>query len=262
MAISDRPLWLVFLGSVVLIAVALEVGFRMGSAVGRRSENEKESHVSAVTGTVLALLAFMLAFTFGIVANRYDARKELVREQAITISTAYQRTDFLPQPDRDEAQALFRTYMDVLLDAAESLDITTISSDIVQLNEINAQLWDMGVEHASLAPESEVLALYVASLNSVGDIQEIRVAVAVQARLPDGIWFALSALVLLAMVAVGYQSAIAKSQRSWILVLLALSFATVITLIAVLDNPESGYLQVSQQPLIDVQNSMAEEPAP
>ena len=71
-----------------------------------------------------------------------------------------------------------------------------------------------------------------------------------------------SALVLLAMVAVGYQAAIAKSQRSWILVLLALSFATVIALIAVLDNPESGYLQVSQQPLIDVQNSMAEEPAP
>ena len=58
------------------------------------------------------------------------------------------------------------------------------------------------------------------------------------------------------MAAVGYQTAIAKSRRSWILVVLALSFSTVVTLIAVLDNPESGYLRVSQQPLVDVQTSM------
>ena len=262
MAISDRPLWLIILGSVALIALAIELGYRAGSAVGRRSERERRPPVSAVTGTVLALLAFMLAFTFGIVSNRYDARKELVREQAITISTAYREPTSCRTPEREEAQALFRTYMDILVEAGENPDGDDLPAQIAQLNEIVAQLWAMGVEQANLAPESDMLALYMDSLNSVGDVQALRVAIAVQARLPNGLWFALSALVLLGMFAVGYQTAIAKSRRSWILVVLALSFATVFALIAVLDNPESGYLPVSQQPLIDVQTSMAEPPAP
>jgi hypothetical protein len=204
----------------------------------------------------------MLAFTFGIVSDRYDARKALVREQAITISTAYARTDFLPQPERDDAQALFRTYMDVLLAAAEPANSDRLPSLIAELSEIIEQLWDMGVENARLDPHSEVAALYIDSLNSVGDVQALRVAIAVQARIPTGIWVALFALMLLAMVAVGYQMAIAKSRRTWVLVLLALSFSTVITLIAVLDTPASGYLPVSQQPLIDVQTSMQADPAP
>jgi hypothetical protein len=260
--VSDRPLWLVFLGTVFLIVLAIEIGYQVGTAVRRRSEEEKESPVSAITGTVLALLAFMLAFTFGIVSDRYDARKALVREQAITISTSFARTDFLPQPDRDEAQALFRTYMDTLLAAAEPENSDRLPALIAEMNDINGQLWDMGVEHARVAPDSEVLSLYIDSLNSVGDVQALREAIAVQARLPEGIWIALSALIVVAMVAVGYQTAIAKSRRSWVLLLLALSFSIVVTIVAVLDNPESGYLPVSQQPLIDVQASMTEEPSP
>jgi hypothetical protein len=260
--VAEQPLWLVFLGSTILIAVAIEIGYLIGKVVRNRSDGEKESPVSAITGTVLALLAFMLAFTFGIVSDRYDSRKALVREQAITISTAYARTDFLPNPDSEEAKALFRTYMDTLLAAADTDNSDTLPALIAQLDDINTQLWDMGAEHARLTPDSEMLALYVDSLNSVGDVQALRVAVAVQARIPEGIWYALAALMSLAMVAVGYQTAIAKSRRSWVLLLLALSFSTVITLIAVLDNAESGYLPVSQQPLIDVQTSMNEDTSP
>jgi len=260
--IWESPPWLVYLGTALLIALAIEIGFRLGRAVSRRSEAEKEAPVSAITGTVLALLAFMLAFTFGIVANRYDSRKALVREQAITISTAYARTDFLPEPDGGDAKTLFHTYMDVLLDAGDPANADDLPARIAHLNGINDQLWAMGVANTRLDPGSEMLALYMDALNSMGDVQALRVAVAVQAKIPDGIWTALIALIVLAMVAVGYQTAIAKSRRSWVLLLLAFSFSTVITLIAVLDNPESGYLGVSQQPLVDVQTAMQADAAP
>jgi hypothetical protein len=260
--ISDIPLWLTYVGTTGLIVLAIEIGYRLGTAVRRKSEGEKESPVSAITGSVLALLAFLLAFTFGIVSNRYDARKALVREQAITISTAYARTDFLPQPEGDNARTLFRAYMDVLLDSAEPGDSDRRSALIGQLSAIVDQLWDMGVAHAQSDTHSEVAALYVDSLNSVGDVQALRVAVALQAKIPTGIWLALFALMILAMLAVGYQAAIATSRRTWLMVLLALSFSAVITLIAVLDNPESGYLTVSQQPLIDVQTAMQADVVP
>jgi hypothetical protein len=59
------------------------------------------------------------------------------------------------------------------------------------------------------------------------------------------------------MFAVGYQTAIAKSQRTWMMIVLALSFSVVIVLIAALDDPERGYLEVSQRPLTDLQAEMS-----
>jgi hypothetical protein len=41
---------------------------------------------------------------------------------------------------------------------------------------------------------------------------------------------------------------------------LALSFSMVIALIAALDHPLSGYLTVSQQPLIDLRAAMSDGP--
>ncbi len=259
--ISDTPAWLIFPITVLIIGLMIELGFRLGFSVQRKTEDEKESSVSAVTASVLALLAFILAFTFGIVSDRYDARKALVREQAITISTAYARTDFLPDADRTEAQDMFRSYMDALLAAAEQENSDARPDLIAEMNQINTDLWAMGVEHARQDPGSEMIGLYMDSLNSMSDVQALRDAVALQAKIPNEIWIALYALILLAMVAIGYQTAIAKSRRSWTLLLLALSFSTVVALIAVLDNPDSRILHISQQPLIQVQESMTEEPA-
>ena len=94
------------------------------------------------------------------------------------------------------------------------------------------------------------------ALNSMIDIHSIRVAVALQARIPGGIWIALLSLTFLGMVAVGYQMGIAGSKRSLAQSILALSFSLVITLIASLDRPGSGYVTVSQQPMVSLRNSM------
>src|SRR5215213_1844467 len=107
MKMDDIPLWLLFVATTLLVVATIEVGYLLGKTARRASEDEKESPVSAIAGTVLGLLAFILAFTFGIVADRYDARKALVVEQANAIRTAYSRSDFLPTPSRDEAKGLY-----------------------------------------------------------------------------------------------------------------------------------------------------------
>src|SRR5215204_4569247 len=104
MKMDDIPLWLLFVATILLVVGAIEAGYLIGRAARRKSEDEKESPVSAIAGTVLALLAFILAFTFGIVSDRYDLRKALVREQAAAIRTAYTRADFLPEPSRDQTK--------------------------------------------------------------------------------------------------------------------------------------------------------------
>lgn len=74
---------------------------------------------------------------------------------------------------------------------------------------------------------SDVAALYIESLNGVIDLHATRVAVALQARVPVGIWVALLSLTVFGMVAVGYQIGIAGSKRSLAQPILALSFSMV-----------------------------------
>jgi hypothetical protein len=254
--IDDVPIWLLFVGTTLLIVGAIEVGYRIGRTAHRKSEDEKEAPVSAITGTVLALLAFILAFTFGIVSDRYDARKALVREEANAIRTAYTRADFLPEPSRDEAKALFGDYVELVIESADPDNLDRLPALIADARAIQRQLWDMAVANVRAGDNSDISASYVDSLNEMSNVLATRVAVAVQSRIPTGIWVVLYALIALGMVAVGYQTAIAASRRSWAMVVLALSFSIVITMIAALDNPERGYLPVSQRPLVDAQVEM------
>jgi hypothetical protein len=257
MKIDDIPLWLLFLGTVLIVMGTIELGYLLGKAARRRKEDEKEAPVSAIAGTVLALLAFILAFTFGIVANRYDARRELVREQANAISTAYDRTDFLPEAMGADSKDLFRTYTDTLILAATSEGMANLPAEISELKVIESQLWEIAVANVRAGDTTDISALYVDSLNHMNDVLATRIAVAVESRLPIELWVMLYLLVALAMIAVGYQTAIADSQRTWMLVVLALSFSIVIVLIAALDDPERGYITVSQQPLRSVQAEMS-----
>jgi hypothetical protein len=254
--IDDVPLWLLFVGTTLLIVAAIEVGYRIGRTARRKSEDEKEAPVSAIAGTVLALLAFILAFTFGIVSDRYDTRKALVREEANAIRTAYARADFLPEPSRDEAKALLGDYVQIIIEAVDPDNLDRLPTLIADAHTIQRQLWDMAVANVRAGDNSDISASYVEALNEMSNILATRIAVAVQARIPTGIWVVLYALIVLGMVAVGYQTAIAASRRSWAMVVLALSFSIVITMIAALDDPERGYLPVSQQPLVDAQAGM------
>jgi hypothetical protein len=259
MRIDAIPIWAVFAGTIVVVMVAIEVGYLLGQAMHRRSEDEKESPVSAIAGAILGLAAFMLAFTFGIVSERYDAKKALVRDDAIAIRTAWQRSDFLPETDRAEAAALLRQYVDVRVTFAEegSLDPERVKSALSETQRIQDRLWNMAVANARKDMNSDVAALYIDSLNEVNGIHASRVAVGIQARVPSEIWLMLSCITILGMMSVGYQTGIAGSKRSMARPILALSFALVFALIASLDRPDSGVIKVTQQPLIDLRDSMA-----
>ena len=103
---------------------------------------------------------------------------------------------------------------------------------------------------------SDVAALYIDSLNGLIDLHATRVAVALQSRVPSGIWLVLGGLTFFGMAAVGYQTGIAGSRRSLASPVLAISFNMVIALIASLDRPNCVYMKVSQQPFIDLLDSM------
>ena len=254
------PLWAFFGLTITLVLGAVELGRVFGGRVYRRSKDEKESTASAFVGTVLGLVAFILAFTFGIVTNRYDDRKALVLEEANAIGTAYLRADFMPDADRTKTKELFREYLDSRIGVVQTRDMARVMKLLADSSRIQQELWDIAVSNTATDKGSEFTALYIDSLNSVLDVHAKRVAVGLQARVPVGIWAVLYILVVLGMFGVGYQLGISGSQkRSWMTPILAVSFSLVLLLIASLDRPTNSFITVSQQPLVDLRASMGGE---
>ena len=255
MTLDAVPIVALFVTTILIVMLPMEGGYRLGRMAHRRSKQEKESPVSTIAGAVLALLAFILAFTFGIASNRFDARKELVREEANKIRTAWLQSDILPEPDRAEAKGLFRDYVKARVELVQSPDSERVKSVLSQAERIQGRLWDMAVTNARKDMNSDVAALYMESLTEVFALHASRVAVGIQARIPRGIWLTLMAITILGMIGVGYQAGIAGSKRTLAMPLLAIAFASVIATIAALDRPIGGFT-VSQQPLIDLLSSM------
>jgi hypothetical protein len=259
MSFDAIPIGALFAATILVVLISIEMGYLLGRTSHRRSKDEKESPVSAISGSVLALVAFMLAFTFGIVSDRYDTRKGLVRDEANAIRTAWMRSEFLPEPDRAEAKGLLKEYVDVRLAFVQSRNLARERQAEVSSvgDRVQGRLWDMAVVNARKDMNSDVAALYIESLNDVFTIRALRLAVGLQMRIPEGIWLVLFSITILGMMGVGYHTGIAGSKRSLSSPFLALSFAIVIALIVALDRPDSGFIKVTQQPLIDLQSWMS-----
>ena len=247
------PLWGFFVAILLLILLSVESGYRLGKF--RRSQSEeKEAPVGAMVGATLGLLAFILAFTFGLAASHFDVRRQLVLDEANAIGTSYLRAELLP--DRGaEIRALFRSYVDVRLEAVKS---GTVVEGIRRSEDLQNQLWAQAVPVAAQHPSSIIVGLFVQSLNEVIDLHAKRVAAGVRNRIQNVIWVALIGVAGLSFVVMGYHAGLAATPRSPAILAVAITFSVVIGLIADLDRPQEGTLKVSQQALMDLRQSMNE----
>src|SRR6185369_10400265 len=87
------PLWGVFFVTLLLVFISEESGFRFGRKRILGEGEPKDPSLGSMVGATLGLLAFMLAFTFGMASARYDTRRQLIRDEANAIQTAYLRAD-------------------------------------------------------------------------------------------------------------------------------------------------------------------------
>jgi hypothetical protein len=247
------PIWVVFPATAAIVLLAIEAGFRIGQYQRRRSEQEDKPPISEVVSASLALLAFMLAFTFGLAAARFDTRRALVIDEANAIGTTFLRAGFLAEPDRTEVRALLREYVDVRLEAVQPGKLIT---SLRRSEALQTKLWVHAVAVGEKNPNSIVVGLFINSLNEVIDFHSKRVALGVRNRIPGTIWAALYFVTIIGTAVMGFHSGIASSRRSVAILAVILAFSAVTTLIMDLDRPQQGFLRVSQQSMVDLQRSL------
>ncbi len=243
----------VFILFALVALAAYEGGYRLGLWYQRRTPDEKEGPSGVLVGSLLALMAFLLAVTMGMASDRFDSRRQLVVAEANDIGTVYLRAGYLPQPASDQTRELLREYAPLRVDIA---DDAQRGANFTRSGEIQAELWAIAEPLARQSPDSELLALYVSSLNDLIDMGETRLTAIEYARVPQTIILLLFVGAVLTLAMVGFHAGLLQRRSLVGAVVLIVVLGAVITLVVDLDRPRRGFLQVSQQPLYDLQQQI------
>ncbi len=257
--LGSSSLWIVFAATVVIVLLSIVAGYKIGHYVQERKKDGTVISAGSVVAASLALLAFMLAFTFSIAYNRFDARKQIVLDEVNTIGTTYLRADTLPEPPRSEARKLLRDYVNTRasLPNTDYWNKPEKVKELIDKSEaIQDQLWSQVVYMGRTYPDSEIVSLYITSLNEMIDLHTERIVVALQYRIPGPIWGALYLLTVLTFGLVGFEIGITGGGNVWASFIIAFIFSTVIILITDLDRPMQGHIAVSQQPMLQLQEKV------
>jgi hypothetical protein len=239
----------------ILALVAYEIGFRLGRWWQERTPDETEEGPTGVTvGSLLALMAFLLAVTMGMASDRFDTRRGLVLAEANSIGTTFLRAGFLPVAEAEASRELLREYVPLRIITTD--DRVQLAAQIERSSEIHDELWAILEEVASTMGSSDLLATYVESLNETIDLNTSRITAGLYARVPETVVLLLFGGTLLALGMVGYNAGLAGKRSVISAVVLVAALGAVLMLVVDLDRSKDGFLQVGQQPLIDLETKI------
>jgi hypothetical protein len=253
--LRDANEWGVFVVLLAFLLGASETGYRIARRVHAPGE-APSSEVAAIQGAVLGLLALLLGFTFSLAMSRFETRKELIRDEANVIGTAYLRTQLLPEPQRSRSAELMRRYVDTRIDLQrygyEQERLRAISATSAELQEA---MWSQSVAVARADADSEMMSLVISSLNELIDTHGMQVA-AIRNRVPVSIFLLLSFVAVASMGLTGYAAGPSHRQSATLTVLVSVLVASVILLIFDLHRPMRGFIHADLASLLELRESM------
>lgn len=143
-----------FLIPFVSVLIPILAGQYYGLKIRKRGEIS-DSPVGAVVGAALGLLAFMLAFTFQIVDNRYNNRKELLLEEVSIIRTTYLQSGLIPDSLRTASRKLLVEYTDLRVSIAKDITPEKLHKAKLRSDVILDSLWGFSEALAAQDRSSE-----------------------------------------------------------------------------------------------------------
>jgi hypothetical protein len=257
--LDSVPIFGVFLAFAVVSLIVYEVGYRLGRWWQKRTPDEVEGPTGVIVGSLLALMAFLLAITMGMASERFDARRADVLEEANAIGTTWLRAGYLPEPASTRSRELVAEYVPLRIVYPDA-DVDAILARVRRTNEITQELWIIAQDLAKAAPESDLLAIYVESLNDTIDVGESRVIAGLFARVPETVLYLLIIGSVLTLGMVGYGAGLTRRRSSLTAVVLVVVLGAVVTLVIDIDRPQGGLLSVNQRPLQDLQAQLEAAP--
>lgn len=227
--------------------VVMVVAFWLGFKVARRDRNKNSGfNFGPVEGSLLGLLALLLAFTFSIAAARFDERRKVLIEEAEYIGTAILRADLYDEAERAAFRADFKEYVEARIAFfSDGMVEERVEERTKVSNDISGRIWERAARLAqnrdNLIPSNQM----VPALNEMIDVVTTRNALR-QATVPDSIMWMLFALCIISSFIVGLSRE--QKEKSWIVnVVFAMMISGAIFLIVDLDRPVRGLITLDAE---------------
>lgn len=137
-SVEGVPILAFFVGTIILVMTSIEAATGSAGAhiVGQRRKRNRPSLRSTVSSL------------------RCSRSSE-----ANTIRAVWSRSEFPPEPNREETKTLLREYVHARASAFQSTDDERIESVIDEAEKIQLRLWVMAVKHARQDMPSDIGAL-------------------------------------------------------------------------------------------------------
>ncbi len=250
---ESSPLLHVYAAIVALLMLTSEIGLGLGRFTNRHIPVADRKPIGGgATGAVAGLLAFMLAFTFGSAASRFQDRRNLVVEEANAIGTAYLRTQFVTDPQGNALRELLREYVGDRVNSNLWDTDEKIRQGLARAEEAQARMWALVTELARSHPDSVAVGLLASAFNDVIDMHGNRVARGLRARMPASIWMTVMFMAIVSTLLMGYDMGLTASRSSLATLALVMTFSAVLLLIIDLDRPHQAMFTVGQEAMKDL----------
>lgn len=238
----------------VLLGIS-EFGFRIGLRLFVAKNEARRSQISGVQGAVLGLLGLLLGFTFSMALNRYELRRDLVLKEANAIGTTWLRAGLLPEANRAPVKDLLRRFVDVRIETqAVADDPARLAEGLRKCAEIENNLWQ-NAEAAAKAAPTPITATFIVTLNDMIDTDAERVA-AGRNIIPAGVWLLLLFVAACGCLISACGSGAQGIRSAFTGAFFPLLISMVIMLVFDFMHPHQGIISISQQPMLDLQQSM------
>jgi hypothetical protein len=233
------------------VCLALMAGMMVSFVVGRyagmrhrRIDAEGARTVSgAVEASIFGLLGLLIAFTFSGAAERFDARRALITDEANAVDVAYRMLDLLDTADRDRLRDDFRQYLDARIAYYAALpNLASANRNLERAELLETTIWSHAVEAIPRGLPGSVAAL-TSALNRMFDVAEVR-KMALLTHPPLPIYGLLIFLALVCASLAGHHAS-ASARQPWVLPMLFAGIAGLaIYVILDLEYPRAGFIRV------------------
>lgn len=250
----DHP-WQLGLVLLIVLALVLEVGRSVAVHFHMDQAPYRKEQMGTIRDGLWLLVSFLLGFALTLAEYRFVDRRSLLVEEAVSIGTTYLRSDTLPLPYRDHSKQLLREYVDSRIELNDAAgDAVDFSQALQHSKGLQEELWSDATAVAQ-NDRTAVVVAYINSLNEMIDLHDKRVA-AFENRIPQTIWFL---LIFVSLIAVFTRGSTLTS-RFWLsLILVPLTIAIALALIADLDAPSHGLIRQDQRVIQRLQAEMKSE---
>lgn len=248
--------------STLVLFVSTEVGFRYGRhrahSDGPHNATLASTSVSTIEAALLGLLALLLGFAFAMAMNRYDARKQVVLDEASDVRTAFLRSALLPAPYREETRRLLLAYVDSRIAGARlETGLRERQAAHAASRRLQRDLWTVTVAAVRTDPNEVTTGYFSSSLTDVISDYNRRLT-AIANHVPSVILLLLLAVAIIALFVTGASAGLRGVRLAILRLALSVLVAQILTVIIDLDRPGEGLIRVSVTNLIELR---AELPA-